>query len=591
MTAPAASFPVRPGSRADRLTHPRARDVVTEAAIEFGVCIRPVLLRRTDLTTGETQVIETPCGSTRASVCQPCADRARRLRAQQCREGWHLEEDPDLTPRPADDEQRDLVRERAEATAALDAATEATQVVDPDPADVARVDELTEHVREIDEALTATGARGAVVPPTNRRKRSTKRRDDVPDLPRRPATPTTLGRTFADPKSGRIFRPSLFVTLTLDSYGRVGDDGTPVNPATYDYRRAARDALHFGKLLDRWCQNLRRVAGYDVQYFAAVEPQRRGAPHAHYAIRGTLPRATVKELTAATYVNVWWPTTETPVYVEGALPEWDPDRGQYIDPDTGEPLPTWHEALEDLDADADARPRHTIRFGTQVDVKGVLAGSPEAERAIGYLVKYLVKDLGDDLHDPDDDDQGHEPPAPARADVKAAQARRADHIARLVEALRFEPCSPQCANWLRYGIQPKNPRPGMRPGCCRAKAHKPSHLGYGGRRVLVSRKWTAKDLRDHRHDRRDHVRQILAAAGINPDDRGDGDSSATDSPAVSWELARPTDPDVPPRHHRLLTAIALRQRQHTQYRAARDHAGTPAAQQRNSATDRGHDAA
>jgi hypothetical protein len=48
----------------------------------------------------------------------------------------------------------------------------------------------------------------------------------------------------------------------------------PVDPTRYDYVWAARDALHFGKLLDRWCQNLRRVAGYDVQYFAVVEPQK-----------------------------------------------------------------------------------------------------------------------------------------------------------------------------------------------------------------------------------------------------------------------------------------------------------------------------
>src|SRR4051812_37407032 len=53
-----------------------------------------------------------------------------------------------------------------------------------------------------------------------------------------------------------------------------------------------------------------------------------------------------------------------------------------------------------------------------------------------------------------------------------------------------------------------------KPGCCKAKAHKPTHLGYGGRRVLVSRKWTAKDLADHRYDRKAHV---LAILGRNPD--------------------------------------------------------------------------
>lgn len=38
-----------------------------------------------------------------------------------------------------------------------------------------------------------------------------------------------------------------------------------------------------------------------MQYFAIVEHQKRAAPQAHFAIRGTLPRAAVKQLTAATY--------------------------------------------------------------------------------------------------------------------------------------------------------------------------------------------------------------------------------------------------------------------------------------------------
>ena len=84
-------------------------------------------------------------------------------------------------------------------------------------------------------------------------------------------------------------------------------DGTPADPAAYDYQRAARDALHFAALFDRFIQNLRRFLGYDVQYFAAVEPQRRLAPHIHIAIRGTLSRAELRQVLAATYHQVWWP--------------------------------------------------------------------------------------------------------------------------------------------------------------------------------------------------------------------------------------------------------------------------------------------
>ena len=95
---------------------------------------------------------------------------------------------------------------------------------------------------------------------------------------------------------------------------------------------------------------------------------------------------------------------------------------------------------------------HVARFGTRFDAQGVLAGSRDASRCIGYLTKYLTKHLGD-CHQASSDGQ-------------------ADHAARLAEALRYEPCSPTCANWLRYGIQPRNARPGLRPGACKGKARR-----------------------------------------------------------------------------------------------------------------------
>jgi hypothetical protein len=63
---------------------------------EPGVCIRPVQLRRTNLDTGEQDTVLVPCGHTLASVCPACADRDKTLRAAQCREGWHLQDEPDL---------------------------------------------------------------------------------------------------------------------------------------------------------------------------------------------------------------------------------------------------------------------------------------------------------------------------------------------------------------------------------------------------------------------------------------------------------------------------------------------------------------
>src|SRR6185312_10170172 len=102
-------------------------------------------------------------------------------------------------------------------------------------------------------------------------------------------------------------------------------------------------------------QNLRRVAGYDVQYFATVEPQRRGAPHAHFAIRGTIPRALLCQVVAATYHQVWWPPTGAPVFTTDHAPVWALDVEGFVNPETGEPLTTWDDAMAELDA-KDAEP-------------------------------------------------------------------------------------------------------------------------------------------------------------------------------------------------------------------------------------------
>jgi hypothetical protein len=344
---------------------PLARDVVRELAIEHGGCTRPVQLRRTDIDTGQVTQVLVPCGNTLATVCPACAERKRTLRAAQCREGWHLDTEPTVTPDPADDEQRMWITERADAQACHDHAQAAGQ----DPAGEAEV------AAELDEQITRSGVRGNVLPArTARRHRSTRRRQDAPELPRRKVEHRTIGKTYAAP-DGTTFRPSLFVTLTCDSYGKVTAEGTPADPAAYDYTRAARDALHFAALYDRLVQNLRRFLGYDVQYFAAVEPQRRLAPHIHIAIRGTIARSELRRVLAATYHQVWWPDTGARYGDGDELPVWHDQTGRYVDPATGEVLPTWDEALDGI-GPYDL-PWHVARFGERFDAQGPVHRLPD----------------------------------------------------------------------------------------------------------------------------------------------------------------------------------------------------------------------
>ena len=524
-------------SRAERAATPLARDSIRKIAESVGGCLRPVQLRRTDIQTGQAVPVMVPCGATLASICPPCADRAKALRAAQCREGWHLEDEPDLTPGPPDETQEFWLILRAEAQLHRDTAAASGE-------DTTAYDDL---IGELDIKITRAGIRGTVTTRSSsgdrsqrvRRSQSTRRRQDTAPLPARKIAPRTIGTVFAAP-GGKRYRPSMFITLTCDSYGKVNDDGTPAGPAAYDYTRAARDAIHFAALFDRFIQNLRRVLGYEAQYFGGVEPQKRLAPHLHLAVRGSVPRSLLRQVLAATYHQVWWPATEEVRFAGDHLPVWDEVSGNYFDPATGEVLQTWDNALDAI-GPAD-QPRHVTRFGPEFDAQGMLAGSKDANKCIGYLTKYLTKQVAD-------------------CHVPGTDAQRA-HADRLAEALRFEPCSPTCANWLRYGIQPKHPRPGLAPGACKGKAHRPEHCGYAGRRVLVSRKWSGKTLADHRANRKDWLVQTLGLEVCDP-------------ARYRWAQVTPADPDYLPPERRLLHVVADRARWKAALTEARRRAGPP----------------
>ncbi len=328
-----------------------------ELAEAEGVCARPQLRRVVDRETGTVTRVALACGSTREAVCPACAGKARRLRMQQCAEGWHRTDEPE--------------RETGDDTH--------SEVEDD----------------EGDELGTDFGSMTR-----DRRVRSTRRRQDVPDLPHLPVSSRTVGVVFSG-NNGREYRPSMFLTLTLPSYGQILD-GAPADPASYNYRRAALDAMLFPRLLDQFWKTLRRAAGYDVQYFSAVEPQRRLAPHLHAAIRGAIPRRVLRQVAAATYLQVWWPAFDQAGLhrrIAGV------DRRWLCRPCDWSAVAHLGRGVGRHRRGLGSRPAHVMRFGSQLDVQGLVRGQPEADRAIRYLTKYITKDVAGSHGD--DQDERH----------------------------------------------------------------------------------------------------------------------------------------------------------------------------------------
>src|SRR5699024_9128657 len=131
------------------------------------------------------------------------------------------------------------------------------------------------------------------------------------------------------------------------------------------------------------------------------------------------------------------------------------------------------------------------------------------------------------------------------------------HLDRLADALRWEPCAETCPNWLLFGIQPDQAEKGAIPGACQRKAHRPANLGYRGRRCLVSRKWSGRNLTEHRQERKDHVLKTLGAVGATVEqdtpDEPDGNR-------YRWVPIPHDDPNQPDRTQLLLHSIAQQRR-------------------------------
>ena len=135
----------------------------------------------------------------------------------QCREGWHLDTEP--VPHPAvTPAQKQLLATRAELHAAYLSARH-----DDDHDECAAIRET---VAVVDEQLRRMGVHGRLAPLDGERlvrKRSTRRRQDAPNLPRRPVEHRTLGRVYGG-RYPASERPNAALGVMFDSMFRFGEE-------------------------------------------------------------------------------------------------------------------------------------------------------------------------------------------------------------------------------------------------------------------------------------------------------------------------------------------------------------------------------
>jgi hypothetical protein len=105
-------------TRAQRAALPLSAEVAQVLAEQHGVCIRPLAMRRIDTTSGRIDIVPVSCGSTRGDQCPSCAEKARRLRMAQCRQGWHLDTEPVTDRATPSEDHTALMAARADLLAA-----------------------------------------------------------------------------------------------------------------------------------------------------------------------------------------------------------------------------------------------------------------------------------------------------------------------------------------------------------------------------------------------------------------------------------------------------------------------------------------
>ena len=485
-------------TRAQRMAMPLAREVVRDLAVEHGACIRPIQLRRTNLDTGAVDQVLVPCGHTLARVCPSCADRAKTLRAAQCREGWHLEDEPDTTPDPATDDQKWWITLRAEAQQHRDQAAAAGQ-------DTADFDEL---IAELDAEITTAGLRGKAAPGQARAAA--------------PLDPPPSGRPGPAPPQGQPPHRG----QDLHRAGRQDLPPVPVRHADVPVVRAGRRG-----------RSTRRPGS----------PMSMTGPPATPC---TSPRCSTGSSRTCAATSATTCNTSPPSNPSGgsprtstspcAAPSPGPSSAASWPPPTtrsGGPTPAPSNTVTAAScrsgtstpaATSTRPPGKSSPAGTRPSTSS--ATSPTTWPGSGFRPgrprriqgRWPVHRLPDQV--PDQAGRRLPPGRHRRSNgrMRPGWPRRCD-TSRAHRGARTGSGT---------ASSPRTPGPAWSPAAARARPTTPDHLGHAGRRVLASRKWSGKTLADHRADRKEWLLETLGL-------------SATDPARYSWE---PVAPDRPGPH-------------------------------------------
>ncbi len=160
-----------------------------------------------------------------------------------------------------------------------------------------------------------------------------------------------------------------------------------------------------------------------------------------------------------------------------------------------------------------------VTFGAQVHVKGILGGTEEAGRHIGYLTKYLTKGVGQ------------------AAGLDEHHPRHRDHALRLPAELAITPCSRAARSGCSTASNPRVPD-SLTAGPCKARRTSPNTSASPD---AASSSPASGPTRACPTTAPSGPRSFgnCSKAGVQP-------GYAVDDGPFEWETTQPGDTDVPP---------------------------------------------